>query len=250
MAATSIHGALAHRLGAGRAWVVDVRDDSVAGVCPCVEAAAADVRAADQLVDVDLPDGPARLCATLAGLPVAASHVRRLADDARAAGAVLVVDNTAATSAHAGPCRAHAHVAYERLAWMGEGAEHLACVALSRDAVRDLPRLVDALSRAAAPDDALAEALVARLDALDENARVASANARTVAAYLVAHPLVHRVAYPGLVGGEGYEAAHTIMHDGFGPRVDWQDLDGAWHTVRLSAGDDARDVCASLPVRT
>ena len=176
MAATSIHGALAHRLGAGHAWVVDVRDDSVAGVCPCVEAAAAAVRAADQLVDVALPDGPARLCATLAGTPVAASHVRRLADDA------------------------------------------------------------------------LAEALVAHLDSLDENARVASANARTVAAYLVAHPLVHRVAYPGLVGGEGYEAAHAIMHDGFGPRVDWQDLDGAWHTVRLSAGDDARGVCASLPV--
>ena len=234
-------------MGAGRVWIMDVRDTAVADVLACEERALARISRADEIAALELPDGPALLCATLAGMPLEATAVRTLADDARARGEVLAVDNTLATCVHAGPCRAHAHVVFERLAWMGEDAAELVAVGLSRDAMKSLPRLRACLEAAAAPSEAIASELFDRLDALDARARRCSDIAQVVATFLLRHPLVSRVRYPGLTADEGYGAAHAILHDGFGPRVDWQGSDGAWHSVVIDdPGADPREVCDRL----
>lgn len=63
--------------------------------------------------------------------------------------------------------------------------------------------------------------------------------AQVVASYLVCHPRVAEVRYPGLTGDPSYHEASCTLRGGFGPIVDVLLASGAWgrYDSRLATGD-------------
>lgn len=189
------------------------------------------------------------------GLRVA--DLRGLADAARDAGAILIVDNTVASAWGCLPLEAGAHVVCEGLDRVaaGELAERAVGIAVARDARgRGRRRVADPLAadayrmlaqrlggERAQPSfdvscrdlDALARGfatLPARMQRHDDNARA-------IAEYLAANPYVPSVAYPGLPSHPDHEVAARTLRHGFGPAVDFE----------LPHGLSARGLIAACP---
>lgn len=79
--------------------------------------------------------------------------------------------------------------------------------------------------------------------------RACSDVAQVVASYLVVHPRVSAVRYPGLRADPLYSRASCTLESGFGPIVAWRDAaTGAWHTFDASAeeGLDSRSAVLRL----
>ncbi len=188
--------------------------------------------------------GPSRVVALLAERPVSCPDVQAEAQEAHAAGELLVVDATVPTLAGADVVRLGADVAFEQL---GEGGERglamapgIALVAAAGDAGEPVRGLL-AASRAVADADGL-EALLAEREA---SRRAAADNAQVVAAYLVCHPRVAEVRYPGLRGDPSFSLAASTLRSGFGPVVDFrlaEDASNAWQRVCCAAGDPRDEV--------
>lgn len=176
------------------------------------------------LAALPLPDS-AQVVESLGGAPVTCPDMRLLADEARSAGRVLVVDNTLATSFGSSPARRGGHVVVERLGGNeGEGTSAWA-VSLSRDA-RSVPGLREAVAALPRVGEEAQEAIRAQLPAREEERRLSNDEAAVLASYLVCHPRVAAVRYPGLATDPSHEAAAALLHNGFGPMVDFALAEG------------------------
>lgn len=167
--------------------------------------------------------------APLGGEPVSCLDVKALGREARAAGKLLVVDNSLPTWAGCAAVRLGAHVSVEPL---GESAT---LIGISKDARLTLPDLP-------VIDDELSASLLAELPAHEHAWHSASDTAQVVATYLVCHPRVAEVRYPGLKQDASFVVAARTLTGGFGPLVDYRlHGDDAWHRLCLSPDTDPRD---------
>ena len=199
---------LARKLGAARALVVGLGID-------------------DTLCALGLPDG-VTVASPLAGEPVACIDVKALGREARSAGNLLVVDNTLPTWAGRAAVRLGAHLSVEPM------SEGVTLVGVSKDAQIGLPELP-------LIDDEAAAALLAALPLRESAWRSASDTAQVVATYLMCHPRVADVRYPGLKRDPSFEVAARTLTGGFGPLVDYRlHGDEAWQRVSLAADTDPR----------
>ena len=180
-----------------------------------------------------------RVASVLCGAPVRACDLRALAREARSDGAILVADNSFATLALCSPCQLGAHVCMERATWATYGASdavdasgetaapHPAApvlVSVSRDAERGVPgisALVGAWAKARPASADQAACIEASLTCLEGRTHASCDVAQVVASFLACHPLVSRVAYPGLSSDPSQPVAANVLHGGFGRVVDF-----------------------------
>jgi cystathionine gamma-synthase len=145
--------------------------------------------------------------------------IRRAADAAHAAGALLVVDNTFATPYLQQPLELGADlVVHSTTKYLGGHSDVIGgFIAANDDALADRLRFLQkSLGAVPGPFDSW---LVLRgLKTLALRMRQHSENARAVAGFLSEHPAVERVFYPGLPGHPGHEVARRQMRD-FGGMV-------------------------------
>ncbi len=178
---------------------------------------------------------------SIGGVGLRVPDLRALSAAARAAGALLLVDNTVPSHVGCAPLELGAHVAFEALDRVGAGAiaEKVVAVAVARSH-GSRKRLPDPLADEAyellrgARSDLLnkgdLEALAAGLDSLPGRMQAHMDHARALAEYLFCHPSVARVAYPGLKSHPDHAVAANVLRHGCGPAVDFE----------LSVSDTAR----------
>ena len=145
--------------------------------------------------------------------------IRKAADAAHAVGAILVVDNTFATPYLQQPLELGADiVVHSTTKYLGGHSDVIGgFVATNDDALAEqLFFLQKSLGAVPGPFDAW---LVLRgIKTLAVRMRAHCENARTIAAFLEAHPGVEQVLYPGLPSHPGHEVARAQMRD-FGGMV-------------------------------
>ena len=183
-----------------------------------------------------------RFLRVLGGRPVTCHDVRQAAGDARDAGELLVVDNTLATSFGCQATRLGAHIAYEELDHVvqREGS-NLMAISVSRDAVQAVTDLGRRLKGIRRPTAAEVVELATGLEDFDERRRAAFDCAQVVAYYLLCHPKVAHVYYPGLPHDPSFAVASSIIRNGFGSCVDFElDLTDAGSMARVL--ESAREV--------
>jgi cystathionine gamma-synthase len=160
--------------------------------------------------------------------------IRRAAQAAHAAGAILVVDNTFATPYLQQPLELGADlVLHSTTKYLGGHSDVIGgAVVTSDDALAERLRFLQkSLGAVPGPFDAW---LVLRgLKTLAVRMRQHCDNARRVAAHLDRHAAVERVLYPGLAGHPGHEVARTQMRD-FGGMV----------SILLESEEEAVAFCA------
>ncbi|MDW8060194.1 MAG: aminotransferase class I/II-fold pyridoxal phosphate-dependent enzyme [Thermomicrobium sp.] len=176
---------------------------------------------------------PARLLwvDTLTNPTLRLRELPRLAALARAAGALLVVDNTFATPMHCRPLDWGASLVVHSTT-KAIGGHHDA----SGGAVIGPSELVAAIRRQVVRfggrGGALDAWLVLRgLATLPLRAARTSASARLLASRLAGHPAVRQVSYPGLPGHPDHRLARRLMRGGFGAVVAFE-LAGGEPAVR------------------
>ena len=210
------HGAfamLAKRLGAARVFVVDATPKDV-------------VVALGLTIDSVVPT------IDTSG-PIACAELRNLGAEARSAGTVLVVDNSAATFAGCATVRLGAHVSVESF------EEGHCLVGLSHDVERLFPHAAEVLASLPCSDDVALAAMADIMTEAEAYWHEASDAAQVVASYLACHPRVVRVSYPGLRQDASFEVAARTLTGGFGPFVAYateKDPD-RWHVLELGRED-------------
>ncbi len=178
--------------------------------------------------------GDELMASTLGGLPLCCADVRGLGRQARTEGRALVVDNTVASYAACAAVRLGAHVAYEQL---GEGA---LLVGVSKDVGRVLPEAVGRLESMPTPDDAVCAQLEASMPGHMLAWRTRSDAAQVVASYLVCHPRVDVVRYPGLKHDPCFAVAARTLEGGFGPYVDFRPTGAPEYERYVATTEDAK----------
>jgi cystathionine gamma-synthase len=145
--------------------------------------------------------------------------IRRAADAAHAAGAILAVDNTFATPYLQQPLELGADVVvHSTTKYLGGHSDVIGGFVATNDEAlaAQLRFLQKSLGAVPGPFDAW---LVLRgLKTLAVRMRQHCANARAIAAFLDGHPAVERVLYPGLPSHPGHDVAVRQMRD-FGGMV-------------------------------
>jgi cystathionine gamma-synthase len=145
--------------------------------------------------------------------------IRRAADAAHAAGAILAVDNTFASPYLQQPLDLGADVVvHSTTKYLGGHSDVIGGAVVTNDGAiaERLHFLQKSLGAVPGPFDAW---LVLRgLKTLALRMERHSENARAVAAFLEEHPAVERVLYPGLASHPGHEIARRQMRD-FGGMV-------------------------------
>jgi cystathionine gamma-synthase len=193
--------------------------------------AAAIIPGRTKLVWVETPTNPLLTVADIAAL----------ADVAHAAGAILVVDNTFASPYLQQPLLLGADVvAHSTTKYLGGHSDVIggALVTADPELGERLAYHQNAMGSVPGPFDSW---LVLRgIKTLGVRMDRHSANARAVAEFLVEHPKVSEVLWPGLPGHPGHEVAVRQMRD-FGGMV----------SFRVAAGEQAAvDVCGRTQVFT
>ena len=169
----------------------------------------------------------------LTGVPVTCTDVRALAKRAHEQGLAAACDLSRVGLACAA-VRLGADVAFAPAADPGT---MLVWVARGEQGVTDATRRLFSAGRDAGDTE------LALLEQRAREWRASSDVAQVVASYLVCHPRVERVAYPGLRSDLSYEVASRTLENGFGPLVDVK-LAGedAWHRVTCTADDPLEQV--------
>jgi cystathionine gamma-synthase len=193
--------------------------------------AAAIVPGRTKLVWVETPTNPLLSIADIAAI----------ADVAHAAGAILVVDNTFASPYLQQPLLLGADVvAHSTTKYLGGHSDVVggALITADADLAEQLTYHQNAMGSVPGPFDSW---LVLRgIKTLGVRMDRHSANARAVAEFLVAHPAVSRVRWPGLADHPGHDVAARQMSD-FGGMV----------SFHVAAGEQAAvDVCGRTHVFT
>jgi len=209
-------------------WGVDHTD---ATLTDPDQVAAAIVPGRTRLVWVETPSNPLLNIVDIAAL----------ADVAHAAGALLVVDNTFASPYLQQPLLLGADVVvHSTTKYLGGHSDVVGGALVTTDAAlaERLAFHQNAMGAVPGPFDSWLvlrgiKTLAVRMDRH-------SANARAVADFLVAHPAVSEVRWPGLPGHPGHDVAARQMRD-FGGMV----------SFRVAAGEQAAvDVCGRTEVFT
>jgi cystathionine gamma-synthase len=160
--------------------------------------------------------------------------IRRAAEAAHAAGALLVVDNTFASPYLQQPLALGADlVVHSTTKYLGGHSDVIGgFVATNDDGLADrLHFLQKSLGAVPGPFDCW---LVLRgMKTLALRMRRHSENARAIAGFLDEHPAVERVLYPGLPGHPGHDVARRQMRD-FGGMVSFQ-VESEAEAVALAA---------------
>jgi cystathionine gamma-synthase len=169
------------------------------------------------------------------------ADIAAIADVAHAAGAILVVDNTFASPYLQQPLLLGADVvAHSTTKYLGGHSDVVggALVTADADLADQLTYHQNAMGSVPGPFDSW---LVLRgIKTLGVRMDRHSANARAVAEFLVAHPAVSRVRWPGLADHPGHDVAARQMSD-FGGMV----------SFHVAAGEQAAvDVCGRTHVFT
>ena len=216
------------------------------------------------------------LVPAIGGCGLRVPALRDLACAARAAGAVLAVDNSLPTCFGCLPLAQGAQLAVERVSslWWQGGVEDCLAVAVARSrSGRKRPEdpLAEELYRDLAPCweglcalDGHEERLVSQaLESLPARMQAAMDAARALAEFLRCHPAVGAVRYPGLPAHPDHAAAASTLLHGFGPVVEFEvrgrlrrgpcvlglapvsDDEAAWR-LAVSGIDDPVDVADSL----
>jgi len=171
--------------------------------------------------------------------------IRRAAEAAHAAGALLAVDNTFASPYLQQPLALGADlVVHSTTKYLGGHSDVVGGAILTNDAAlaERLRFLQNSLGAVPGPFDAW---LVLRgLKTLALRMERHCENARAVAAYLGEHPAVERVLYPGLEGHPGHEVARHQMRD-FGGMVSFL-VETEEHAVALAARTKLFQLAESL----
>ena len=168
----------------------------------------------------------------LVGVPVACADVRGLAAASHEQGVAVACDLSLVGAACAA-VRLGADVAFAPAADEGE----MLVWARGERGIADAARgLLSAGREAGDPELAL----------LEQRARMWRASsdaAQVVASYLVCHPRVERVAYPGLRSDPSYEIASRTLENGFGPLVDVRLVgEGTWRRITCTPDDPLAQV--------
>lgn len=205
---------LGRHLGAPRAFVV------------CREAA-------DVLGELAERAGTTPVAALDLASPVSCVDLRALGARARSAGEALIVNNAMSSWAGCPAVRLGAHVSVEPL------APSAALVGVSKDVERVLPGVGAWLEGCDEPAAETLDLIVGETAAREAAWHAASDVAQVVASYLVCHPRVAEVRYPGLKTDPSFEVAAHTLTGGFGPVVDWrcEGEDGAWERIVCAPGD-------------
>lgn len=160
---------------------------------------------------------------TLGHVPIACLDVKAEAARAKKQGRFLVVDNTLASSYGCPAVRLGASLAIESLdavlGWLGSG---LIAVSVGKEVPDGLRELVSSFDERPLLAGKMLDELVRALRSFDERRRIASDNAQVAASYLVCHPAVKEVRYPGLKGDPTQPIAARTLQRGFGPCVDFR----------------------------
>jgi cystathionine gamma-synthase len=160
--------------------------------------------------------------------------IRRAAQAAHAAGALLVVDNTFATPYLQQPLALGADlVVHSTTKYLGGHSDVIGGFVATGDQslAERLRFLQNSLGAVPGPFDAW---LVLRgIKTLAVRMRQHCDNARHIAAFLDGHPAVEHVFYPGLPGHQGHDVARTQMRD-FGGMV----------SILLESEEEATAFCA------
>ncbi|MEX0893501.1 MAG: cystathionine gamma-synthase family protein [Gemmatimonadota bacterium] len=188
---------------------------------PAIEAA---VAGGCDLLYLETPTNP-----TLKVLDIA-----RLAEAARAAGAVVAVDNTFATPINQRPLELGAHlVLHSATKFLGGHSDAMGGVVVG-DAER-VRRIFRFREINGATLDAHSASLLARgIRTLELRVSRQNANAQRVAEFLAAHPAVEAVFYPGLPDHPNHDVARRQM-SGFGGVLAFA-LKGDFDAVRTLLG--------------
>jgi cystathionine beta-lyase/cystathionine gamma-synthase len=171
--------------------------------------------------------------------------IRRAADAAHAAGAILVVDNTFASPYLQQPLELGADiVVHSTTKYLGGHSDVIGgFIGTNDQALGDQLRFLQkSLGAVPGPFDSW---LVLRgIKTLAVRMRQHCENARAIASFLDEHPAVERVLYPGLPGHPGHEVARRQMRD-FGGMVSFL-LESEEEAVALAARTKLFQLAESL----
>lgn len=165
-----------------------------------------ELRPETRMIFLETPSNP--LCKVI--------DIRAVRNAADKVGAMVVADNTFATPYHQSPLALGAHlVVHSATKALGGHNDLMAgVIACSKDDYDELWFTRQAIGTTLDPHSAF---LLARgLKTFDLRARTMSSSAQAVAEYLVGHPKISRIFYPGLPADPGHETAARQMHNGFG----------------------------------
>ena len=165
-----------------------------------------ELRKETRMIFLETPSNP--LCKVI--------DIRAVRNAADKVGAMVVADNTFATPYHQSPLALGAHlVVHSATKALGGHNDLMAgVIACSKDDYDELWFTRQAIGTTLDPHSAF---LLARgLKTFDLRARTMSSSAQAVAEYLVGHPKISRIFYPGLPADPGHETAARQMHNGFG----------------------------------
>lgn len=169
----------------------------------------------------------------LAGKPIACADVRELVAAAHEQGVAAVCDLSVVGAACAA-VRLGVDVAFAPAADEGE---MLVWVARGEQGVADAARGLLSAGREAGDTE------LALLEQRARTWRASSDAAQVVASYLVCHPRVERVAYPGLRSDPSYEIASRTLENGFGPLVDVRLVgEDSWRRITCTPDDSMAQV--------
>ena len=135
-----------------------------------------------------------------------------------------VADVTLATFAGVNPARIKARAYIERMCRV-LGDPNTRVFAVRGEGLGDLPGMLDGASSAE---------LASREEAFASTLRIQNDNAATIAHYLVCHPRVAEVRYPGLKHDECFDIAAQVLVHGFGNVIDYL-VEDAGDYVRFQA---------------
>ena len=166
----------------------------------------------------------------LGGAPITCTDLRMVAKEAHARNEVVVCDNTLATSFGCPATRLGADIVLEGLSHaLGAAGDNLVAVSLSVEFLAAHPETAARLE-AKRPDNALADDFADAYLRWDTVRKRQNDAALAIAEYLVCHPKVARVWYPGLLRDQRDSSqpdptnavAPAILTGGFGPVVDFE----------------------------
>lgn len=171
----------------------------------------------------------------LGGSPITCTDLRIVAKEAHVRGDVVVCDNTLATSFGCPAARLGADIVLEGLSHaLGAAGDNLVAVSLSAEFLAAHPETAARLE-AKRPDNALVDDFADAYLRWDTVRKRQNDAALAIAEYLVCHPKVARVWYPGLLRNQrdsslpdpANAVAPAILTGGFGPVVDFELIGGS-----------------------
>jgi cystathionine beta-lyase/cystathionine gamma-synthase len=181
---------------------------------------------------------PSLFMPALGGEPLRFTDLRQYGNLARNGNEFFVVDNSIPTSFGCPAIQLGAHMVIESLDYvLGQEMCGAFAVSYAKDAVAYCNGVRQSLDALPGISDERGAQVGEALRTFNVRRRKANDVAQVIALFLMCHPKVHHVSYPGLPHDHSHEAAAKQLRNGFGPVVDF----ALGPTYRLNA--EARVLC-------